>query len=540
MKYEIKSSKYIGLEPEPVNKEFTKMDMMMQEGYGYEQDRNYNKAVTCWKKVFNEVTAYFEENHISDLKSFDDIFNGTQYVQNWVQDYDDALRNTLLNADEESKKKIGKLKIELLNFLLGLNLEDELNVYNYKRSQAETYYLMGQPEIGEKHFIQLIDDYPDNVWGYTGYSDEYWMDYSKYKDYDKAFKILNKAYNRLSIHESDIIVERLTDLMIAMKKKELEHFLEAEKENTLTEGTSVIDAINYLRRDSDEIPFFYLKFLEDNKVVAEEDILKEMRSYISDPDNYAQCNGLLSVYLPFILGQWERKESSKDIFDLVACSEESIDRRIGYSITEEYPVILYKCFDGDLNYLEEAISKDNVGSFPKLAYLRALSMYYIEDLKDTLGLKVYLEKLLKEQPALATWISSIVLMHPLDELLSVGERSVKSKFYDPGVNGLWSEFKFHFYNSSQDETSIFKEPFNAVDAFRNWTQFSEERPIIPEYAALYQQLFDAREERLGKPKEKVAATNRFNHKPLVKGKKIGRNEPCPCGSGKKYKKCCGK
>ncbi len=25
-----------------------------------------------------------------------------------------------------------------------------------------------------------------------------------------------------------------------------------------------------------------------------------------------------------------------------------------------------------------------------------------------------------------------------------------------------------------------------------------------------------------------------------KGKKIGRNEPCPCGSGKKYKKCCGR
>ena len=23
-------------------------------------------------------------------------------------------------------------------------------------------------------------------------------------------------------------------------------------------------------------------------------------------------------------------------------------------------------------------------------------------------------------------------------------------------------------------------------------------------------------------------------------KKVGRNAPCPCGSGKKYKKCCGK
>ena len=29
-------------------------------------------------------------------------------------------------------------------------------------------------------------------------------------------------------------------------------------------------------------------------------------------------------------------------------------------------------------------------------------------------------------------------------------------------------------------------------------------------------------------------------KTVVKGKKIGRNDPCPCGSGKKYKKCCGR
>jgi len=29
-------------------------------------------------------------------------------------------------------------------------------------------------------------------------------------------------------------------------------------------------------------------------------------------------------------------------------------------------------------------------------------------------------------------------------------------------------------------------------------------------------------------------------KPVVGGQKVGRNDPCPCGSGKKYKKCCGK
>ena len=30
-------------------------------------------------------------------------------------------------------------------------------------------------------------------------------------------------------------------------------------------------------------------------------------------------------------------------------------------------------------------------------------------------------------------------------------------------------------------------------------------------------------------------------KPVVRpGSRIGRNDPCPCGSGKKYKECCGR
>jgi preprotein translocase subunit SecA len=42
--------------------------------------------------------------------------------------------------------------------------------------------------------------------------------------------------------------------------------------------------------------------------------------------------------------------------------------------------------------------------------------------------------------------------------------------------------------------------------------------------------------------------NKFGHRtqeqqvtqPIVKEKKVGRNDPCPCGSGKKYKQCHGR
>ncbi|MBU5436595.1 preprotein translocase subunit SecA [Tissierella sp. MSJ-40] len=39
--------------------------------------------------------------------------------------------------------------------------------------------------------------------------------------------------------------------------------------------------------------------------------------------------------------------------------------------------------------------------------------------------------------------------------------------------------------------------------------------------------------------EPISTNAEETSKPLVKDKKVGRNDPCPCGSGKKYKKCCG-
>ena len=41
----------------------------------------------------------------------------------------------------------------------------------------------------------------------------------------------------------------------------------------------------------------------------------------------------------------------------------------------------------------------------------------------------------------------------------------------------------------------------------------------------------AEEEELIKNTEKV--------EPIKSDGQVGRNDPCPCGSGKKYKKCCG-
>ncbi|MDA3814615.1 MAG: preprotein translocase subunit SecA [Candidatus Cloacimonetes bacterium] len=48
---------------------------------------------------------------------------------------------------------------------------------------------------------------------------------------------------------------------------------------------------------------------------------------------------------------------------------------------------------------------------------------------------------------------------------------------------------------------------------------------------------------VSQPKEPNVTTNapeKQKLQPRTVGEKVGRNDPCPCGSGKKYKKCCGK
>ena len=71
-----------------------------------------------------------------------------------------------------------------------------------------------------------------------------------------------------------------------------------------------------------------------------------------------------------------------------------------------------------------------------------------------------------------------------------------------------------------------------------------------DFEKLYFNMLDAKADYLyelpqwegifSKEKRKEIQKAYRSSKTIVRETKIGRNEPCPCGSGKKYKKCCGK
>ncbi len=79
--------------------------------------------------------------------------------------------------------------------------------------------------------------------------------------------------------------------------------------------------------------------------------------------------------------------------------------------------------------------------------------------------------------------------------------------------------------------------------FEGFNMFEEMIGAIREETIKY--LFHARigappeREQVAKPTNAGFAGEEMPKKTVRKAEKIGRNDPCPCGSGKKYKKCCG-
>ena len=87
-----------------------------------------------------------------------------------------------------------------------------------------------------------------------------------------------------------------------------------------------------------------------------------------------------------------------------------------------------------------------------------------------------------------------------------------------------------------------------VVAFRmeSYDMFDEMNALIREGTVVTLLTFrlkseeDVKREQTAKITATSGATDGSEKKqPVKKGEKIGRNDPCPCGSGKKYKKCCG-
>ena len=109
------------------------------------------------------------------------------------------------------------------------------------------------------------------------------------------------------------------------------------------------------------------------------------------------------------------------------------------------------------------------------------------------------------------------------------------------------------YNLSVMEMTGFLDGINDSLKVQNPIEEMEEDTVVNlgfDTEMLYKNMVDAKADWLydlpqwnevfTEEKKKELYVEQKKSGTVVKGPKIGRNDPCPCGSGKKYKHCCGK
>lgn len=97
------------------------------------------------------------------------------------------------------------------------------------------------------------------------------------------------------------------------------------------------------------------------------------------------------------------------------------------------------------------------------------------------------------------------------------------------IDGLNDALPTPFDMNSLEEESHVKIEINFEKLYKKMVEYKAEHLYnLPQWDGV----FDLDTRRRFAVEQKKSRT-------VIKSEKVGRNEPCPCGSGKKYKKCCG-
>ena len=255
-------------------------------------------------------------------------------------------------------------------------------------------------------------------------------------------------------------------------------------------------------------------------------ILEECTADIArtaDQDYYAH------TYAFFLLAQFREPRAYKVFVDFVSLDAESVDLALGETITEDLCRLLASVCGGDTSLIQGIIENPDLNEYVRSATLQTYLVLVAEGtISRSKAIEEYRSffhgKLESEQSLVwSSLVDCACDLHP-GELHAEIRQAYDDGLVDTGYIGMRKVERSLGQTVDGVMAQLRKDPRNTfisdtVSDMSGWYSFQDDPPV--------------REPKLPKPE--------LGWQPATirTGPKIGRNEPCPCGSGKKYKKCCG-
>ncbi len=289
----------------------------------------------------------------------------------------------------------------------------------------------------------------------------------------------------------------------------------------------------------------FVEMLENKKELAPY-LLKEMDGFIQNPlsieaKGKAYIRHILSV---FLLAYFREKEAFSKLIQLISIEDKLVLALTGEVFTEALGRLLASVYDGDIKSIQSVVENEKLDPWIRAGALDSFMVLWKEDVISRADVMQYLEELLvdklERQPSYV-WDAVALIAYDLHpkELEQQLTQAIEDKLIEPVV--LNHESLAGCLAQPFQEALKLKD--NVVDGFMrspfeelSWWLYPDRKLLQKgkDYEALDVPIVD----KDVVPGERVAPMG-WRSTTVVRGsKKLGRNELCLCGSGKKFKKCC--
>jgi len=278
--------------------------------------------------------------------------------------------------------------------------------------------------------------------------------------------------------------------------------------------------------------------IEQRETITPE-LLRLVEAIAANPADVAKRDDyMLPVFALYLLAQFREKRAYPAVVKMFSAPGQTSYDLVGDTVTEGLKRIFASVYDGNPSPLHGLIENEEANEYVRDAAINAMLVLENTGLMPRAEMIEYFRSLfhgkLQRKHSFA-WDGLVcaVAELPAPELLEEVRQAYAEGLVDDTVADLegverdlaapkpWRRERYALIT-------------DAIGEMEHWACFHPEdsRPKRPpEVQAAVPQPSQS---------PPPAPASYETPKPLIRKPKIGRNDPCPCGSGKKYKKCCAK
>jgi hypothetical protein len=267
-----------------------------------------------------------------------------------------------------------------------------------------------------------------------------------------------------------------------------------------------------------------------------QEFVEDLERVAADPSIGCEPGYMLHLFAMFLAAQQRDARAHAGLVQMAKLPEPVLDDLVGDMLTDGFDRCVASTCGGDETHIKSLIEDEGACIWARIAGFDALATRVLEGDAPASALLDYLTGLGNAEEAKLDgdderdlgFLTAIVNC-AVDVGAAPMAETIRRWFHKNHVDLTVIDLRFaedHFdddWNTLVEFGRHNRYVRSAVDEMKDWAFDRGARPVPPPHSDPY----------LNRPGGPARA-------PLVReAPKVGRNEPCPCGSGKKYKKCCG-